>query len=396
MLRSLCFRNFLSFGPAGGEILLRRLNVVIGPNGSGKSNLLEGLGLLRAAPGALMAAVREGGPVRDWLWKGDVRQTIASLELTTEADGQAASLPALRYRLDFTESGHRFEIVDELIADVEVSGEGASLQFYYRYENDHPVLSVREPGSGYRGTPKSLRRADVDSERSILAQRRDPDLYPELTALADALANIRIYRDWTFGRFAPPRMPQPTDLATRWLDEKAANLGLVLNRVRRSREARERFMELFRAIHDGADDFDVAIEGGLVQVLVREGTRSIPASRLSDGMLRYLSLLAVLCDHAPPPLICLDEPELGLHPDVINHVADALRAAAERTQIIVTTHSPVLVDAFTDDPESVVICEKEHGATQLRRLDATALRPWLERYRLGSLWSSGEIGGNRW
>ena len=138
------------------------------------------------------------------------------------------------------------------------------------------------------------------------------------------------------------------------------------------------------------------VEGGTVQILVQEGRFSVPAFRLSDGTLRYLALLAVLFDPTPPPLVCIEEPELGLHPDVINRVAEALRFAAERTQLIVTTHSASLVDAFTDTPDVVLVCEKEDNSSVVRRLDDESLKPWLERYRLGALWTSGEIGGNRW
>jgi hypothetical protein len=62
----------------------------------------------------------------------------------------------------------------------------------------------------------------------------------------------------------------------------------------------------------------------------------------------------------------------------------------------VTTHSDILVDALTDTPESIVICEKDERGTHLRRLDKEQLEPWLEKYRLGELWTSGELGGNRW
>ena len=85
-----------------------------------------------------------------------------------------------------------------------------------------------------------------------------------------------------------------------------------------------------------------------------------------------------------------------MHPDVIPEVAKLLVEMSSRTQIFVTTHSDILVDALTDTPEAVIVCEKSEGATQLRRLDATQLKPWLEEYRLGELWTSGEIGGNRW
>ena len=85
---------------------------------------------------------------------------------------------------------------------------------------------------------------------------------------------------------------------------------------------------------------------------------------------------------------------MGLHPDVIPHLAKLLVEASKRSQVIVTTHSDILVDALTDTPEAVVICEKVDGATQLRRLNANDLKVWLEKYRLGELWTSGHLGGN--
>jgi predicted ATPase len=106
--------------------------------------------------------------------------------------------------------------------------------------------------------------------------------------------------------------------------------------------------------------------------------------------------LAILCDPDPPPLICIEEPELGLHPDIIPTVASLLKEASARCQLIVTTHSTALVDAMTDSPEDVVVCEKIEGATRLKRLSAVDLSVWLKQYRLGDLWTSGEIGGNRW
>ena len=111
---------------------------------------------------------------------------------------------------------------------------------------------------------------------------------------------------------------------------------------------------------------------------------------------RYLCLLAILCDPDPPPLICIEEPELGLHPDVLPKLADHMLEASKRTQLIVTTHSDVLVDAMSEHPEAVVVCEKHHGSTKMTRLSADALKVWLEKYRLGELWIRGELGGTRW
>jgi predicted ATPase len=112
--------------------------------------------------------------------------------------------------------------------------------------------------------------------------------------------------------------------------------------------------------------------------------------------LRYLALLAILCDPNPPPLVCIEEPDLGLHPDVLPTLADLLREASERCQLIVTTHSSTLVDAMTSTPEAVIVCEKGEDGSVFRRLDREQLKPWLEKYRLGALWTRGDIGGNRW
>ena len=121
----------------------------------------------------------------------------------------------------------------------------------------------------------------------------------------------------------------------------------------------------------------------------------IPATRWSDGMIRYLCLLAILLHPNPPPLICIDEPELGFHPDIMPDLARLIKSCAERTQVIITTHSRDLVDEFSDDPEAVVVCERDFdGATRMTRQEKAKLDEWLERYTLGKLWEKGEIGGN--
>jgi hypothetical protein len=81
------------------------------------------------------------------------------------------------------------------------------------------------------------------------------------------------------------------------------------------------------------DDFDVLIEGSTVQVFLQESGRfTVPATRLSDGMLRFLCLLAILCHPNPPSLVCIEEPELGLHPDILPSLADLLKEASGRCQ----------------------------------------------------------------
>ena len=387
LIHTIKLTNLLSFGASSEAIQLGNLNVIIGPNGAGKSNLLESIELLRSAPDQLLKPIREGGGVRDWLWKGATGTPTAELEVVINNPKAAQNL---RYQLAFTAVGQRFEIVDEKIENAQpASAAHPKPYFYYHFNNGRPTLNVK-------GKNRVLQQEDIDPEQSILAQRRDPDQYPEITYLGQVLGKIRLYREWSFGRYTVPRLPQKADLPNDQLEPDASNLGLVLNRLRRDPAVKQRLLTALQALYAGIDDYDVQIEGGTVQVFFQEGAFTVPATRLSDGTLRYLCLLAVLCHPNPPPLVCIEEPELGLHPDVLPTLAELLKEAATRTQLIVTTHSDVLVDAMTDQPQVVFIAEKHLGGTQIKRLDPQKLKPWLEKYRLGQLWTRGELGGTRW
>lgn len=387
LLKSIKLTNFLSFSGSTEPVDLLPLNVVIGPNGSGKSNLIEAIELIRSVPKDLLTPIRDGGGVRDWLWKGSKAKTpVANIDAVFE---NPKGPTALRYLLSFTEVAQRFEIVDERVENEHPDSGHDRPYFYYRFEKGYGVLNVK-------GEERSLQREEIEPASSILAQRKDPDQYPELTYLGNTFSKIRLYREWSFGRYTAPRLPQKADLPNELLEPDASNLGLVLNRLRRDPAVKRRLLKALHVLYEGIEDYDVQIEGGTVQVFFHEGRFTVPATRLSDGTLRYLCLLAILCHPNPPPLVCIEEPELGLHPDVLPTVAELLKEASERTQLIVTTHSDVLVDALTDLPETIIIAEKTINGTVLRRLNAEKLKPWLEKYRLGQLWTRGDIGGTRW
>lgn len=394
LIHEITLRNILSFGPDTPPLKLGNLNVLIGPNGSGKSNLIEAIGLLKAAPKDLSEPVKDGGGVNDWLWKGAQRPT-ASIEVVLHFPNgkpHKDSQMSLRHRIAFTEHARRFEVVDESIENTEAFQNAGKddVYFYYRYQGGHPVLNTVVEGV------RKLKRETIKPDQSVLPQYVDPERYPELGYLNSVYERIGIYRDWTFGRYTPPRLTQKTDLAAAHLSSTAENLAHVLNYYRS--KIKTPLIEAIRDIYDDADDFNVQFVAGLTQLFMEEGDFSIPATRLSDGTLRYLCLLAILLDPNPPALICIEEPELGLHPDVVTKVADLLKEASKKTQIIVTTHSSTLIDHLTHMPEAVVVFGKQNGATTMERLQPEKLQAWLRDYSdsLGALWTSGEIGGNRW
>lgn len=386
LIRQIKLNNLLSFGPDTEALPLKDLNVIIGPNGSGKSNLIEAIGLLQSSPTtqSLSNHIRGGGGIIEWLWKGDKSPT-ATIEAIID---NPRGIP-FRYRVSFTKSGQRFELTDERIESEKPFGEHDTSYLYFGYQNNRPFINVKKEDER-----RELRREDIDPEKSILSQIKDPHQYPELTFLGKQFEKIKIYSEWFFGRHAPLRSPQKADLPNDFLQEDCNNLGLILNRIRQDAKAKKSFLNALHDLYQGIEDFDVRIESGSIQVFLQEGNMMIPASRLSDGTLRYLCLLAILCHPNPPPLVCIEEPELGLHPDIISSLTKLLIEASEKTQLIVTTHSDILIDGLT--PDAVIVCEKPEQSTILRRLDAESLKVWLKDYTLGELWSKGEIGGNRW
>jgi predicted ATPase len=347
---------------------------------------LEAIELLRNAPNDLTKPIREGGGVSEWLWKGGKKNSAASIDILTTKLEFPYDDQNLRYFVSFSERFiQHFGLVDERI-EYEKSNES---NFYYQFNNNNPVLNTSDG-------KRILKRENLNREQSILAQLRDPWEYGEITCLADNFSKIKLYREWSFGRYTVSRLPQKADMPNDMLESDGSNLGLVLNRLRREPAIKKHILTALQALCDDIDDYDVRIEGGTVQVFFQEGNYIVPATRLSDGTLRYLCLLAILCHPDPPPLVCIEEPELGLHPDILPTLADLLKEASTRCQLIVTTHSDILVDAMTDQPESVLICEKGESGTTLNRLNAEELKPWLEKYRLGELWTSGQLGGTRW
>jgi predicted ATPase len=398
-LRSIRFENLLSFGSEMDDLALEPLNLFIGPHGVGKSNLLAAIGLLAEAPRDLAGAIRDGGGGGAWSAQG--RWNAGPARLTATLEGPKRE--ELSYILAFTEVDSRLKVVREALLDAsrETDEEAEEWAFFSREGLRLSIRSVPPdtwPSFVSEAAPiLDPRWGDVGPDESVLARIRDPHLYPQLTFVSDSFQKIRLFRDWSFGPRSVIRHPQRVDLAEDFLADDWSNLGLILDRLGRLPATRSLLLEKLKVLSDDIEDLETVVQGGMVQIFLREKEgRSIPASRLSDGTLRYLCLLAILCHPVPPPLVCLEAPELGLHPDILAAVADLLVDASRRTQLIVTTHSETLVSALSGTPEAVVVCEKSSTGTRLRRLDSSRLEAWLDEYKLGEVWRMGEIGGNRW
>ena len=399
-IHSLQMRGLLSFPPDMEPFELHGLNVLIGPNGSGKSNVIEAIELLRATPTDFAAAIRDGGGAAEWLWKGENGKGVAELEIETGDRDSGLETPtqrALRYRLEFVNNNTRVEVIDEAIEETKPWPGYDVPYFYYHFQRGNPAINIR----GRTGTddqskpPRRIERHELRPDQSVLAQIKGPDLYPEITWLGRQFGQIQIMRDWTFGRYTAPRKAQQADLPGDRPLPDFGNLALILNMIEHEPVAFE-FNELLKRFFSRFERMSTRVSAGMIQFYLHEaGFHSpIPATRLSDGTIRFVALLATLLAPSPPPLVCIDEPELGLHPDAVSLIADLMVEASERTQLIVATHSDALVSALTGKPDTVIACERPGVGTTLRRLESARLEHWLENYTLGDLWRMGELGAN--
>ncbi len=166
----------------------------------------------------------------------------------------------------------------------------------------------------------------------------------------------RFYDGFRADADAPARTPH-VGTRTPVLADDGRDLAAALQTIRENGSG-----ALDRAVADAFDGaiLDVTVEGGRFDVALHQPgmLRPLAGAEFSDGTLRYLLLVAALLTPDPPPLMVLNEPETSLHPDLLAPLARLVRAAAERSQVMVVSHSGGLVDELgvtdldTDDDEA--------------------------------------------
>ena len=384
LIEKIRLRNILSFGNKGEEIELQSLNIIIGQNASGKSNLVDVIKLLANIPltKGIVNFISKNGGISEWIWKGEKTEEIAEIAIDTAVSEFRGE--AINYSLSFLERGQRLIIQDEII----------------KFRNTIKPVNRKQL---IKQTNKDEFIDSVSYEESMLAIKnlfKDEDRKSRIIV---ASLNINLLEPLFFVELetnggSEIRKPQVPDTPNSFLEEHASNLAVVLNDLEHRGDTKDKIVENLKKFNPRIKDYSVRILGGTVQLFIREEglEKPISAMRLSDGTLRYLCLLAILCHPTPPPLICIEEPETGLHPDILPTIAKLMIEASEQTQLIVTTHSDILVSAFSDMPEAVLVCEKDEDGTHFKRLEADKLKVWLEEYTLGEAWLRGAIGGTRW
>jgi len=380
------------------EVHLEPLSLLFGPNAAGKSNFLDALQLLsRIATSRTLKDAFElpyrGKPLESFTFgdngiKGLLSQETAafSIEVDVELSNSVVeavnrqirdmkkSKPAdgieeretknqsvvrekdFRYRIEIEilpKSGI-LRVADEYLAALNTKGEISRKRSPF-LEKVQKRLHLRMEGQAH---PTYYERY---LDHSILSSPLYPPHYPHLVAMRQELSR------WFFFYFEPrERMRARTSVKeVHHIGYMGEELASFLNTLRALDEPQFKAVEkALRMIIPSVTKIDVGVNDlGEVELKLVEGKTPIPARILSEGTLRVLGLLALGGAKDPPSLIGFEEPENGIHPRRIRMVADLLknRTLTGETQLIVTTHSPILPEMFSN--ENLFVCRKEQRRT---------------------------------
>jgi predicted ATPase len=345
------------------EIRLRPLNVLIGPNGVGKSNFIALFRLLnQIIERRLQIHSRTVGGANALLHFGR-KQTP-------------------RMKLDFTFSDARNGYTCEI-----QGGDDGTLFFteeevWFHDKENYPKPYTEGLGRGHLETKLT---DEQHAARAGIANH--------------VIAAMRSWRIYHFHDTSPEaKVKQECEVHdNRVLKADASNLAAVLYLLKNQSPAHYRnIVDAVRMVAPFFEDFvlePLALNPGNIRLEWREiGAENVfGPNALSDGTLRFMCLATLLLQPKLPTTILLDEPELGLHPYAITLLAELLRSAATKTQVIASTQSTSLVNQF--EPQDIIVVDREDGQSVFRRLDETAMRDSLEDYGLGDLWEKNLLGG---
>lgn len=348
------------------------LTVLIGANGSGKSNFVDFFRMIIAMSQEAFQkyANNQGEESLFFLGPKFTPQIKASLGFVNSS---------FHFALELTAQGK------VVISEAEIIEPGIAEAIITEAE-------IIEPGK--TGEKDKVMWAGVQELIGFGTYPRDHDHLPITGPLTE---NMKIYHINDTSGLAP-MMRESLVQDDIYLREDGANLPAYLLMLKNDHE--KHYLLIRDTIRLAAPFFDDFLlrskdRGGLEKVrlewMQKGNDFPFQSIQLSDGTIRFICLVTALMQPDPPSMIILDEPELGLHPFAINLLADLIKSASERTQVIVSTQSPQLLDHF--DPEHIVVVNRKEGRSVFERLSSEQLEDWLKEYTVGELWQKNVVQG---
>ncbi len=357
---------------------LTPVHVLIGPNDSGKTSILDAIAALcRSVDHPLGNAFTGSWNGRDLVWRGELDLAV-SLKAAGVVEGRSYD-----YELScgFLESDRGVKVREETVwtnsAPVDLTQEGTSVSRVYR------AVCQGKP------TEDDLRvkvRAVHEMLLGVHSYRWDP----RLLALPVALDSKRTFRMEASGFGLAMCLDDIIGYERSRFDELEDRFRNVFPHIRSIKLKQELGYKAPVDDPTGVLLLSRAEGKGIHFQFVGDGPL-VPASQVSDGVMLVLAYLAILYLPDPPCVLLVEEPENGIHPKRLQDVLKILRELVEKqshTQVILTTHSPYVVDLF--EPEEVTLCRMEDdGAISVRRLsESKSVREQLDVFTLGEIWSA--------
>jgi len=362
---------------------LKDLNVFIGPNNAGKSNIIECLSFLsefvKEGHEGRNVIHRRGG-FEQVVFNGDTGQTILIDLQGSIHVGNSYRKFGYELQLSYVPVNY-FRNKKEVFRLLD-----GSQETLLEYSQEKGSVVKDESGKQTGGIGGNV-------DQSHLSFFGNPDYYPILGHFAQDV------KRWGIFRFLPTLMRQSLPIRKEFeLEETGMNLSVVLHTLQS--EYPEKFKEIVEILKSAVGEIEEVTTGllehkpGESYVRIREKMIKIPISAwgMSDGTLGLLAYLATIYQPDPPTLLSFEEPENYIHPHLLGLVVELLKNASKRSQILVSTHSPYLVDLL--EPEDIFIVEKKNGKTEVKKAEEKKrIREALKNLGLGEMWYAGDLGG---
>jgi predicted ATPase len=368
------------------SLKLRPLNAMIGANGSGKTSLLDVFGLLAAsASGNLKAQIKDFGGVDANLTLRGLPHVEKARFMRFELEKGIANHPPLKYALSLRPGGTSYQIPDESLTQ---HNDPSQPQPMKHLESIHGKVRYYDTEENKLKSPTW----EFDESESALSQVGKMYLEPE--KFRSTLASSTYYHALDVSGRAPVRLPQQMREA-QLPGKDGEDLVTCLYWMREADPDRfETIQDTLRLAFPRFERLNFPpVASGLLALTWKEQGVKQPffLHQLSEGTLRFLWLITLLQSPGLTEVTLLDEPEVSLHPELLSVLADCLRDASRRTQLIVATHADRLIRFLV--PEEVVVFDIEDGVTTASRAEDLDLDAWLKEYTLDQVWEHGRMGG---
>ena len=402
MIKTIIIQDFFSFKGKTEINLNPGINLLLGINGSGKTSFINALRVLHEgiAGEGLIKLFQEqwGGFDQIVNFNGNEPAQYAQLTFVFDKDKLNEINPTANFKTDvhycitINRSGTSYALNEEVFTE---HTKGKDAYRYLRFMNGNGRISTRMKDGSIEY--QEYNDSDVSGQELILRQINDPIHYLPLHTLRKAIESIAVYAGFNVGEES--RLRYPSDFSTDVrLKKSGINLAQVLNDLKLNHSFDfDKLESTFHNVNNHFKSIEISNLYGKAYLQLREHNlrKAIGALHISDGTLRFLLLESIFYNPLRGMLVAIDEPERGLHPDMIKSVADMMKSASSTSQIIAATHSPHLLNQF--ELEDILVFEKkEDNSTIVHTISEEDFPDWQGEFLAGQMWLLGLIGGKRW